>query len=261
MGMYIKRKNMAVIPPAAGTISDSINVIDEKTTAPSIDLTKRILTIPKDGVIAYGGDTIPEGYEEVEAEDMFPVVTTSTDGLMSSEDKTKLDGLGGVATTSANGLMSSADKTKLDGLNTSNCFEKTLQLTCGNSSNINETGYRLLFSGSASSSYWDNYRILLAVQSRHQGIGLVSIAMSWSGSITSFNGEVKYYGSKVQYNTDAWTLCYNSSTGVFKLYWKHVDYSPANVKVIFSNGFNIINGAWSTSIPDSDGTKIVSTVV
>lgn len=93
MGMYIKRKNMAAIPPAAGTISDSINVIDEKTTAPSIDLTKRILTIPKDGIIAYGGDTIPEGYEEVEAEDMFPVVTTSTDGLMSSEDKAKLDAL------------------------------------------------------------------------------------------------------------------------------------------------------------------------
>lgn len=67
MGKYIKRKAMSVIPPANGTISDSTNVIDEKTTAPSIDLTKRITGIPVDGVLLYEGDNlnIPEGYEEV----------------------------------------------------------------------------------------------------------------------------------------------------------------------------------------------------
>jgi hypothetical protein len=50
-------------------------------------------------------------------------VTQSTDGLMSSEDKTKLDGITagaqpnpGNATQSTDGLMSSADKTKLDGI-------------------------------------------------------------------------------------------------------------------------------------------------
>lgn len=44
--------------------------------------------------------------------------TTSSDGLMSAEDKTKLDNLHNYsnATTSAAGLMSASDKTKLDGV-------------------------------------------------------------------------------------------------------------------------------------------------
>ena len=46
--------------------------------------------------------------------------TATTDGLMSSADKAKLDGLGSNATTTAAGLMSSADKAKLDGLNANN---------------------------------------------------------------------------------------------------------------------------------------------
>lgn len=75
MGKYIKRKAMSVVPPAAGTISDSINVIDEKTTAPSIDLTKRITGIPVDGVIVYEGDelNIPEGYEQVNSGMFLPI--------------------------------------------------------------------------------------------------------------------------------------------------------------------------------------------
>lgn len=44
--------------------------------------------------------------------------TTTSDGLMSKEDKTKLDGLHTYsdATTAASGLMSASDKTKLDGV-------------------------------------------------------------------------------------------------------------------------------------------------
>ncbi len=91
MGKYIKRKAMSVVPPAAGTISDSVNVIDEKTTAPSIDLTKRITGIPVDGVIIYEGDelNIPEGYEKVNSGMFLPIGAgcdfygaTAPDGFM-----------------------------------------------------------------------------------------------------------------------------------------------------------------------------------
>ena len=54
----------------------------------------------------------------------YAAVTTAANGLMTKEDKIKLNGITpgatsyAVATTSADGLMSSADKTKLDGVET-----------------------------------------------------------------------------------------------------------------------------------------------
>lgn len=48
--------------------------------------------------------------------DFISAATTSENGLMSSADKTKLDGLGLMATSGRDGLMSSEDKTKLDGI-------------------------------------------------------------------------------------------------------------------------------------------------
>lgn len=47
-------------------------------------------------------------------EDFGTDATQSASGLMSAEDKVKLDGLGENATQSASGLMSAADKAKLD---------------------------------------------------------------------------------------------------------------------------------------------------
>ena len=50
------------------------------------------------------------------------VATTSSNGLMSSTDKSKLDNAAStdVATTSSNGLMSSTDKAKVDAIPSTN---------------------------------------------------------------------------------------------------------------------------------------------
>ena len=68
------------------------------------------------------GDTGPQGPAGQNAT-TTAVATTTTNGLMASTDKSKLDGIAagaqknpGAATSSAAGLMSAADKTKLDGL-------------------------------------------------------------------------------------------------------------------------------------------------
>ena len=60
-----------------------------------------------DGKLLFDGEAVTAAAE---------VATQTANGLMSKEDKTKLDGLGGVATQTANGLMSKEDKAKLDGL-------------------------------------------------------------------------------------------------------------------------------------------------
>lgn len=62
----IIKKSVVEIPKATGSVSDTLNVEDKITNAPSINLVGQMTGIPKDGIIAYEGDAIPEGYEEVE---------------------------------------------------------------------------------------------------------------------------------------------------------------------------------------------------
>lgn len=61
----IKKFSVAPLDRATGSVSDTENVEDKVTNAPSIGLTQRLVGIPTDGVIAFDGEEIPDGYEEV----------------------------------------------------------------------------------------------------------------------------------------------------------------------------------------------------
>ena len=85
--IYLQKKSIAEIPPATGSVSDTLNVTDKITNAPSIRLVKEMIEdaagggsgdiiedgtgLPKDGVIAFDGveEDIPEGFELVENPD------------------------------------------------------------------------------------------------------------------------------------------------------------------------------------------------
>ena len=63
---YIQRKSTVILPKTTGSISDTLNVEDKITNAPSINLVQMMAGVPEEGVIEFDGDEIPEGYEEVE---------------------------------------------------------------------------------------------------------------------------------------------------------------------------------------------------
>lgn len=104
----IKKMSVVELPPAVGSISDTLNVEDKITNAPSINLVQRISGVPIEGVIAIDDDgEIPEGWEEIES----PLATSEKDGLMSAGDKAKLDALdmGGVITITKSVYMATAN--------------------------------------------------------------------------------------------------------------------------------------------------------
>lgn len=75
---WIEKKQVVPLDePYKGAVSDTINVEDKVTNAPSIGLTQRMMGIPVDGIIPFDGDEIPEGYEEVEG---IIEVTTNSNG-------------------------------------------------------------------------------------------------------------------------------------------------------------------------------------
>jgi hypothetical protein len=127
-------------------------------------------------------------------------------------------------------------------------------LTGGNG---NTTGWRLVTSFTATA--WGNYRLCLLIQSRHQGVGILSVSISMGENNKTFSGtpDIRYYGAQTQFNNACWRLYFNNSTGLVSLYWYYSDYSPADVIVLCNQGFGTLsNGTWSTSIPSSAGTFV-----
>lgn len=81
---YIEKMSVVPIPPASGAVSDTINIEDKVTNAPSINLVQQMTGIPQDGIITYDGEVVPEGYEEVKlVEDLSESIV-----LNSNIDKT-----------------------------------------------------------------------------------------------------------------------------------------------------------------------------
>ena len=131
---------------------------------------------------------------------------------------------------------------KLDG---SNNF---ITLTGGDG---NTTGYRLILQKQLGT--WSVNRIVMSIVSRHQGSGILSIGVETYADISKIGIDGFFYGSTLSYTAGSWVHYYNSSTGVYSLFWKYSDYSNCYVTILNKMGFDntIQNGTWMTSIDSS----------
>ena len=128
----------------------------------------------------------------------------------------------------------------------------TQTLTGGNG---NTVGWRLVTTKTCGA--WTTCHMVFAVAARHGGVGIISIDFEVSSVISSYSYNICYNGVISEVDGDSWLAYYNTSTGVFRLFWKYRDYSPSYVTVLSRGGFNAItNGTWYETLPSDVGTKL-----
>ncbi len=145
-----------------------------------------------------------------------------------------------------------------------NKLNTTFTITCGNADK-KTAGYRLLATKNITA--WCNYRIVLLVRSRHNGAGIVSIAVGCNNSTVSqenLYAGIRYYGVQDCARaiiSDAYQL-YGSDDGktaYLFAYW--YDFSDINVTVIHSD-LTLSNGTWVDSIStDTYGKQLTKTKI
>lgn len=145
-----------------------------------------------------------------------------------------------------------------------NKLNTTFTITCGNTDK-KTAGYRLLATKDITA--WCNYRIVLLVRSRHNGAGIVSIAIGCNNSTVSqenLYAGIRYYGVQDCARaiiSDAYQL-YGSDDGktaYLFAYW--YDFSDINVTVIHSD-LTLSNGTWVDSIStDTYGKQLTKTKI
>ena len=186
-------------------------------------------TVTGDVVLSKGSLTVSEGN-----------ITLTKGTLKGTADK---------AISDDDGKTIKSTYKKLDG---SNCY------TTINGGDGNNQGYRVVLEQKVSA--WANYRMLLAVSSRHTGSGILSINLSLHDVITSFEGDIRYFGGTTQYSDGRWLGYYNSSTGIFRLLWNYYDYTATRITILEQSGFSssiVNNGTWMTTLDtETLGSKI-----
>lgn len=124
----------------------------------------------------------------------------------------------------------------------------------------NNEGYRLVFEGTVTDGWSVNSMILL-VNSRHAGTGMISIVFHTTNrENTSYIGSLNYYGSTVSLGDAMWRLFYNNTTKKVRLFWRFYDYNDCHVSILNRRGIttNISNKTWYTTIPSDSGSELPS---
>lgn len=177
-----------------------------------------------------------------------------------SASRYKMTWNGSNMTSSSTALWTNLNADLLDGLHQTsflrtNGDSQYVTLTGGSG---NTAGWRLVLQTSAMGGWVINSMTLL-VNSRHQGTGIISIVFHTTNEAgTTYTGEVRYYGSTPSMDTTSWRAFYNTSTKIFRLFWRYYDYSNCNVSILNKGGLlnNISNGTWYTSLPSDIGTEL-----
>lgn len=135
--------------------------------------------------------------------------TQSADGLMSSSDKSKLDGIQsgaqvnpGVATTSANGLMSSSDKSKLNGI-ANNANNYSLPLSASGTRGGIQIGY---------SQNGKNYPVQLSSEKAYVNVPWTD-TNTWRGIQNSLSSDSTTESLSAAKGKKLYSLINNSSGG------------------------------------------------